>query len=152
MKRFWAVLSKPLFLYSVFFTFPSLSLFCIVVLREILLSRSVHFKITHSIHYTDFIASISKWFFSHFNISLHITQLILFTAKYIFFLKTIVKQIEINDSSTFFFFLLLMLMKLEQIFEFKKMYVVRCTMCDVRWKLHVCNMKIWIFIIVVYPL
>lgn len=35
------------FLYSVFFTFPSLSLFCFVVVREILLSRSVHFKITH---------------------------------------------------------------------------------------------------------
>lgn len=93
------------FLYSVFFTFPSLSLFCIVVLREILLSRSVHFKITHSIHYTDFIASISKWFFSHFNISLHIIQLILFTAKYIFFLKNY-RKTNRNQWFIYVFFLL----------------------------------------------
>lgn len=44
------------------FCFPSLSLFSFVVLREILHSRSVHSKITHSNtnFYTDFIASISK--------------------------------------------------------------------------------------------
>lgn len=135
------------FLYSVFFTFPSLSLFCFVVLREILLSRSVHFKITYRFYSVD----IEMVFISsHFNISLHFTQLILYTAKYIFF-KAITKQIEINDSSTFFFCssCYLCSWNWNKYLNWKN---ARCMNCDVRWKLHVCNMEIWIFIIVVYPL